>query len=65
MPARDTIGTAGQLTLTLPAAVTGPLLGRVPAAFHGGINEVLLTAPGGGGGGLVPGSMVAGRAAEC
>src|SRR4029450_12395882 len=41
--ARDTIGTAGQLTLTLPAAVTGPLLGRVPAAFHGGINEVLLT----------------------
>ncbi len=40
---RDTIGTAGQLTLTLPAAVTGPLLGRVPAAFHGGINEVLLT----------------------
>ena len=27
----------------MPAAVTGPLLGRVPAAFHGGINEVLLT----------------------
>ena len=42
-PVRDTIGTAGQLTLRLPAAVTGPLLGRVPAAFHGGINEVLLT----------------------
>ena len=34
---------AGQLTLTLPAAVTGALLTRVPAAFHGGINDVLLT----------------------
>jgi non-ribosomal peptide synthase protein (TIGR01720 family) len=32
-----------QFTLTLPAAVTGPLLTRVPAAFHGGINDVLLT----------------------
>ena len=63
-PVRDTIGTAGQLTLRLPAAVTGPLLGRVPAAFHGGINEVLLTGwrwrsrTG-------AGSTVAGRAAEC
>ena len=35
--------TAGQLTLTLPASLTGPLLTRVPAAFHGGINDVLLT----------------------
>ena len=34
---------AGQLTLTLPAAITGALLTRVPAAFHGGINDVLLT----------------------
>ena len=34
---------AGHLTLTLPAAITGALLTRVPAAFHGGINEVLLT----------------------
>ena len=42
-PARDVNGTAGHLTLTLPAAVTGPLLSRVPAAFHGGINDVLLT----------------------
>ena len=33
----------GHLTLTLPAAVTGALLTRVPAAFHGGINDVLLT----------------------
>ena len=42
-PARDIGGTAGHLTLTLPAAVTGALLTRVPAAFHGGINDVLLT----------------------
>ena len=57
--ARDTIGTAGQLTLRLPAAVTGPLLGRVPAAFHGGINEVLLTGLAVAVRGLVPASMVA------
>ena len=42
-PARDTLGTAGHLTLTLPAAVTEALLTRVPAAFHGGIDDVLLT----------------------
>ena len=41
--ARDVTGTAGHLTLTLPAAVTEALLTRVPAAFHGGINDVLLT----------------------
>ena len=38
LPARH-----GQLTLTLPAAMTGALLTRVPAAFHAGINDVLLT----------------------
>ncbi|MDX6523295.1 MAG: hypothetical protein QOI17_808, partial [Gaiellales bacterium] len=42
-PARDISGTAGQLTLTLPANITGALLTRLPAAFHGGINDVLLT----------------------
>jgi non-ribosomal peptide synthase protein (TIGR01720 family) len=42
-PGRDTNGTAGQFTLTLPTAITGALLTRVPAAFHGGINDVLLT----------------------
>mgnify|MGYP006866169550 CR=1 FL=1 len=42
-PKRDINGTAGRLTLTLPAAPTGALLTRVPAAFHGGINDVLLT----------------------
>jgi non-ribosomal peptide synthase protein (TIGR01720 family) len=42
-PARDRLGTAGHLTLTLPSAVTDALLTRVPAAFHGGIDDVLLT----------------------
>jgi hypothetical protein len=41
---RDVAGTAGHLTLTLPAELTGALLTRVPAAFHGGINDVLLSA---------------------
>ena len=54
MPARDVDGTAGHLPLTLPAAVTQALLTRVPAAFHGGINDVLLTRAGACGGGLVP-----------
>ena len=40
---RDVGGTAGHLALTLPAALTAALLTRVPGAFHGGINEVLLT----------------------
>jgi non-ribosomal peptide synthase protein (TIGR01720 family) len=40
---RDVVGTAGRLTLTLPAALTEVLLTRVPALFHGGINDVLLT----------------------
>ncbi|HEV3151778.1 MAG TPA: amino acid adenylation domain-containing protein, partial [Acidobacteriaceae bacterium] len=42
-PVRDVSGSAERLTLTLPAATTGVLLTRVPAAFHGGINDVLLT----------------------
>src|SRR4029453_13570795 len=37
-------GTAGRLTLTLPAALTEGVLRRGPAAFHAGINHVLLTA---------------------
>src|SRR5262249_23963820 len=41
---RDTACTARHLTLTLPATVAGPLLTRVPVAFHGRINDVLLTA---------------------
>ncbi|MEU3872946.1 MULTISPECIES: amino acid adenylation domain-containing protein [Streptomyces] len=43
-PARDTVGTASVLSLSLPPAVTEPLLGRVPAAYKAGINDVLLTA---------------------
>ncbi|MCP9948753.1 amino acid adenylation domain-containing protein [Actinomadura madurae] len=42
-PAADTFGTARHLTLDLPADVTGPLLTDVPAAFHGRVNDVLLT----------------------
>ena len=42
-PARDVMGTAGRLTLTLPAAVTEGLLRRVAGAFHAGIQHVLLT----------------------
>ncbi|MBP2473028.1 amino acid adenylation domain-containing protein/non-ribosomal peptide synthase protein (TIGR01720 family) [Crossiella equi] len=35
---------AGELTVTLPARWAGPALREVPAAFHGGANDVLLTA---------------------
>src|SRR5262249_16500808 len=40
---RDIAGTAGQLALTLPAAITEPLLSQVAAGWQGGINDVLLT----------------------
>ncbi|MCA1681907.1 MAG: condensation domain-containing protein, partial [Actinobacteria bacterium] len=43
-PGRDVAVTARQVTLSLPPQVTGPLLTQVPAAFHGGVNDVLLTA---------------------
>jgi len=43
-PARDTIGSTRSHTITLPAEVTGRLLGTVPAAFGGTVNDVLLTA---------------------
>ena len=41
---RDIAGTARHVTVELPAAVTGALLTQVAAAFHGGINDVLLSA---------------------
>ena len=44
-PGRD-IMRAPELTLTLPEAITTALLTRVPAAFHAGINDVLLTGVG-------------------
>ncbi|MGA5817918.1 amino acid adenylation domain-containing protein [Kitasatospora sp. NPDC094028] len=43
-PARDLSGASRALSLTLPTEVAGPLLSRVPAAFHAGVNDVLLTA---------------------
>ncbi|MEU1438840.1 amino acid adenylation domain-containing protein [Streptomyces sp. NPDC005786] len=43
-PVRDVLGTAGQLTLRLPAEVTQALLTTLPAAFHAEVNDVLLTA---------------------
>ncbi len=43
-PARDLTGGARELTLTLPSDITGALLTRTAAAFHAGVNDVLLTA---------------------
>src|SRR5207247_139598 len=42
--AREESETAGHLSLTLPPGLTEALLTRVVAAFHCGINDVLLTA---------------------
>ena len=41
---RDTLGSAGRLALRLEAEATQALLTKVAAAFHGGIDDVLLTA---------------------
>ncbi|MGH3756081.1 MAG: condensation domain-containing protein, partial [Pseudonocardiaceae bacterium] len=41
-PACDTVGTCREMRLTLPAARAEPLLTRVPAAFHAGVDDVLL-----------------------
>ncbi|MFI1016192.1 amino acid adenylation domain-containing protein, partial [Streptomyces sp. NPDC020965] len=43
-PARDTVATARELTVRLAADRTAPLLDTVPAAFHGTVNDTLLTA---------------------
>src|SRR5262249_3689215 len=40
---RDIAGTARHVTLELSAALTGALLTKVTAAFHGGINDVVLS----------------------
>ncbi|WP_040405617.1 non-ribosomal peptide synthetase [Amycolatopsis nigrescens] len=42
-PAVDTMETVGHLVRELPVDVTRELLTTVPAAFHAGINDVLLT----------------------
>jgi non-ribosomal peptide synthase protein (TIGR01720 family) len=43
-PERDRLSHTRHLTLTLDRAVTEPVLGRVPALFHGQVNDVLLSA---------------------
>ncbi|MFE9749544.1 amino acid adenylation domain-containing protein [Saccharothrix saharensis] len=43
-PARDTVGTARTSEVRLTVEETAPLLTEVPAAFHAGVDDVLLTA---------------------
>ncbi|MFD0200425.1 MULTISPECIES: non-ribosomal peptide synthetase [Saccharothrix] len=43
-PARDTVGTARTAEVALTVEETAPLLTEVPAAFHAGVDDVLLTA---------------------
>ncbi|MGY0056176.1 amino acid adenylation domain-containing protein [Streptomyces sp. LZ34] len=43
-PTRDTAAHARRLTITLPCEHTEPLLTHLPALFHAGINDILLTA---------------------
>ena len=43
-PARDIGAACGHYSLSLPAAVAAPLLTVLPARFHTGINDVLLSA---------------------
>ena len=43
-PAVDTYASAGRLSVSLDVETTRMLLGEVPAAFHAGINEILLIA---------------------
>ena len=43
-PTLDTYASAGHLSVSLDAETTRLLLGEVPAAFHAGINDILLIA---------------------
>ncbi|WP_319451187.1 MULTISPECIES: non-ribosomal peptide synthetase, partial [unclassified Mycobacterium] len=43
-PERDTYATAGQLSMALDSETTRMLLGEVPAAFHAGVQDILLIA---------------------
>ncbi|MCV7236483.1 non-ribosomal peptide synthetase, partial [Mycolicibacterium celeriflavum] len=43
-PAVDTFSTAGHLSVALDCETTSLLLGDVPAAFHAGVNDILLIA---------------------
>ncbi|MEU7575985.1 amino acid adenylation domain-containing protein [Streptomyces sp. NPDC041068] len=42
-PARDVAATVRRVSVTLPVPVTSALLTGVPAAFHAGVDDVLLT----------------------
>nr|APD72048.1 non-ribosomal peptide synthetase 14 [Streptomyces sp.] len=44
MPELDTVATARELSVRLSAERTAPLLEAVPSAFHGTVNDTLLTA---------------------
>ena len=44
VPERDTYASAGQLSVSLDTEITRMLLGEVPAAFHAGIQDILLIA---------------------
>ncbi|HNM85331.1 MAG TPA: amino acid adenylation domain-containing protein, partial [Mycobacterium sp.] len=43
-PAQDTYASAGQLSVSLDAETTRQVLGAVPAAFHAGVQDILLIA---------------------
>ncbi|OMC41454.1 non-ribosomal peptide synthetase [Mycobacterium sp. GA-1841] len=43
-PVRDTYATAGQMSASLDPETTRQLLGPVPAAFHAGVQDILLIA---------------------
>ncbi|WP_059005843.1 non-ribosomal peptide synthetase [Streptomyces specialis] len=43
-PAADTSSSLRSLRVSLPPDVAGPVLSTVPSLFHGGVNDVLLTA---------------------
>ncbi|AZE04942.1 non-ribosomal peptide synthetase [Pseudomonas chlororaphis] len=43
-PEQDTTQHSASLQVELPGSFTQPLLGSVPALFHGGVNDVLLAA---------------------
>ncbi|WP_156425517.1 MULTISPECIES: non-ribosomal peptide synthetase, partial [unclassified Mycobacterium] len=43
-PERDTYASAGQLSVSLDSELTRTLLGEVPAAFHAGVQDILLIA---------------------
>ena len=43
-PERDTFATAGRSSVTLDAEITRQVLGEVPAAFHAGVQDILLIA---------------------